>query len=43
MKCKYCNSERLQKIGFIPTIKGKKQRYRCSECGHTFYGDSYVL
>jgi len=35
--CKYCGSTRVIKMGFVPTVKGKKRRYRCNECGHTFY------
>ena len=37
MKCPKCGSVNYQKIGFIPGINGPKQRYRCSDCGKTFY------
>ena len=40
MKCVKCNSNNIVKFGKIPTVKnGKRQRYRCQECGHTFYGE----
>lgn len=36
--CPYCKNEKVQKCGLYPTVKeGKKQRYRCFECGRTFY------
>jgi len=35
-KCPHCSST-TQKSGIIGTLKGKKQRYRCIECGKTFY------
>jgi transposase-like protein len=35
--CKYCGSIRVNKLGFVPTVKGKKRRYICRDCGHTFY------
>jgi transposase-like protein len=34
--CPKCGSSRVVKLGFIPTIHGEKQRYRCHK-GHTFY------
>jgi transposase-like protein len=37
MNCPKCNSSEIQKIGKIPTCQGKKQRYRCRNCGKTFY------
>ncbi|MCQ5337155.1 MAG: hypothetical protein NO475_03050 [Candidatus Methanomethylicia archaeon] len=35
--CKYCGSTRVNRFGFVPTVKGKKRRYICRDCGHTFY------
>jgi len=35
-KC-VCGSNHIVKLGFVPTRQGKKQRYRCQECGRTFY------
>ena len=35
-KCSECGSI-SQKFGLVPTRKGKKQRFRCIECGKTFY------
>ncbi len=37
MNCLRCKSIKIQKFGKVPTVKGKKQRYRCGDCGHTFY------
>lgn len=34
--CTNCASQRYQKRGFLPTIKGKKIRYQCMDCGHWF-------
>lgn len=36
MKC-VCGSKNIIKAGIIPTRKGKKQRYRCNNCGRHFY------
>ena len=41
--CKKCKTnKRVVKFGSIPSVKqGKKQRYRCQECGTTMYdGDN---
>lgn len=39
--CKKCKSDNVAKFGSIPTVNaGKKQRYRCQDCGKTFYKDS---
>jgi transposase-like protein len=38
MKCPNCNSEKIAKTGFKPTLKeGRKQRYQCQQCGKTFF------
>lgn len=34
-RCPECNGI-TQKAGFLPTRKGKKQRYLCIECGRSF-------
>lgn len=40
IQCPYCSSQRIWKSGKIPIVnKGKRQRYKCAECGKTFYGD----
>jgi transposase-like protein len=31
-----------QKIGFLPTRQGKKQMYRCKECGRRFTQDEAI-
>ena len=36
--CPHCGSK-TQKSGIIGTLEGKKQRYRCIECGKTFYDE----
>jgi transposase-like protein len=33
--CPKCGSL-TAKMGYLPTVEGKKRRYRCGECGHTF-------
>lgn len=35
--CPYCKNEKIQKVGKYATVKGKKQRYKCTECGRSFY------
>jgi len=38
MKCPKCGSDKIVKFGEIPTVKsGRKKRFRCQECGRTFY------
>jgi transcription elongation factor Elf1 len=37
--CPHCNSETVYKIGFRPTLKGKKQRFQCYNCGKSFYAE----
>ena len=36
--CPDCKG-RTNKLGKIPTRHGKIQRYRCTECGRTFYSE----
>lgn len=40
VKCPRCNSPRIWKYGFVPTIKGRKIRYKCTDCGHSFYKEA---
>jgi transposase-like protein len=36
--CPYCKEDKIQKVGkYASVTKGKQQRYKCSECGRTFY------
>lgn len=36
--CPYCKNERIQKVGKYASVsKGKRQRYKCPECGRSFY------
>lgn len=38
--CKKCKSDNVAKFGSIPTVNaGRKQRYRCQDCGKTFYSE----
>jgi predicted Zn finger-like uncharacterized protein len=39
IKCPECGSTKIVRFGSIPTRSGKKQRYRCQECGRTFYAE----
>ena len=39
-ECPECESEKLVKLGKIPTRNGKKQRFRCQECGKTMYEET---
>lgn len=35
--CKYCDSTKLNKLGFVVITGGKKlRRYKCMICGRTF-------
>jgi len=36
MKCPKCGTEETIKAGSKITSEGKKQRYQCKLCGHTF-------
>ena len=36
--CPYCKtSEYTVGHGFNVTVEGKKRRFKCQKCGHTFY------
>jgi transposase-like protein len=37
VKCPKCQSTEIWKVGFVPTIKGRKDRFKCTRCAHTFY------
>jgi len=37
--CPYCKTnEYTVGHGFNVTVEGKKRRFKCQKCGHTFYG-----
>lgn len=36
--CPKCN-ERMQRLGYIGTLQGRKRRYRCNHCGFTMTGE----
>jgi len=40
MKCPKCNSSHINKIGSRITVKGKKARLQCQDCGKTFYAET---
>jgi transposase-like protein len=37
IKCPKCGSRAVWNYGYIPTREGKKQRYKCTDCAHSFY------
>ena len=40
MKCPACGSERVWRVGTVPTQKqGQRQRFKCAICAKTFYSD----
>jgi len=44
VKCPVCDSERVWKVGTVPTQKqGQRQRYKCALCAKTFYVDGLLL
>jgi transposase-like protein len=38
--CIFCKSNRTGVRNVVATIKGKKLRYYCKDCGHTFYKEN---
>lgn len=41
-KCIHCQGDSWKK-GWVPTVKGKKTRYVCHQCGRSFYDKDEVL
>jgi len=37
VKCPKCQSREIWKIGFVPTREGRKDRFKCTHCAHSFY------
>ncbi len=37
VKCSRCGATHVWKMGFVPTKGGRKARFKCTECAHTFY------
>ena len=37
VKCPKCQSREIWKIGFVPTVAGRKDRFKCTHCAHSFY------
>ena len=42
VKCPKCQSQSVWKQGFVPTIGGRKDRFKCTMCAHTFHGKAVV-
>lgn len=43
-ECPYCRSKIVWKSGILPSVrKGKRQRYKCGDCGKTWYNDSPIM
>ena len=38
--CPYCKEKHICKVGiYVSVSKGKQQRYKCFECGRTFFAE----
>ncbi len=37
VKCPKCGSTEVWKVGFVPSRTGRKDRFKCTVCGSTFY------
>jgi transposase-like protein len=38
VQCPYCQSWKTSKLGYnISVFKGKRKRFKCNDCGHSFY------
>lgn len=37
IKCPDCGCTKVWKVGYTPTRQGKKARYKCTECGRSFF------
>ena len=37
IRCPGCHKGNIWKVGTVPTRHGKKIRYKCSDCGRSFY------
>lgn len=35
--CPHCGKSHVWRKGYQPTIHGRKLRYQCYDCGHSFY------
>lgn len=40
MECKTCGSNKITKFGIVRLVDGNRQRFRCRECGVTFYDEN---
>ena len=44
VKCDKCFSEHVVNHGNVTTVKkGKRQRFKCQSCGHTFYSKNIEI
>jgi len=40
LECPHCGGQKLAKAGFrLSVANGKRQRYQCTDCFKTFYGE----
>jgi len=37
VSCPYCHTTKTWQKGYVPTTKGKKPRFICTECGRSFF------
>lgn len=37
IRCPGCHKGNIWKVGTVPTRHGKKMRYKCTDCGRSFY------
>ena len=37
VKCPKCHSQEIWKTGFVPTLEGRKDRFKCTRCARSFY------
>ena len=40
--CPYCNQPKVQRFGYVATIHGKKQRFKCYNCGKSFFAEKML-
>ena len=40
LKCPKDGSTEIWRIGLVPTLAGRKARYKCTMCAHSFYEDA---
>lgn len=43
LKCPECGSVQIWKSGYVPTREGRKDRFKCTVCAHSFYKEPPVV